>query len=159
MRTPRRLVASAALLGGGLLLAGPVSAQETPEGTPTPCPYPFVNCAPETPEAPQTPPPAVPPVTPTTPPGTTPVGGSTGGGATAGETPAASDIGGSGGGTAVGGSGDATVVDNSAVPSTTASAASLPFTGGEITLMALAGATALGGGVVLVAAARKRATS
>lgn len=37
-------------------------------------------------------------------------------------------------------------------------AASLPFTGGEVTLIALAGTAALGGGIALTAAGRKRST-
>jgi LPXTG-motif cell wall-anchored protein len=36
--------------------------------------------------------------------------------------------------------------------------ASLPFTGGEVTMLALAGAAALAGGAALVAAGRKRST-
>ena len=108
MRTTSRLAVSAAVLGGGLLLAAPASAQEV-------CDYPF-DCAP------------------------------TGGGSGAPAT---------GGGSGAPGSGTKTVVNNS--PAVGASNA-LPFTGGQVTLIALAGADALGGGVVLVAAGRKRAT-
>jgi hypothetical protein len=109
MRTTSRLAVSAAVLGGGLLLAAPASAQQA-------CPYPFdpsdVRCE--------------------------EVQGGSGGGAT----------------------GDSTVVDNSPVRNTAGQGggSTLPFTGGEVTLIALAGAAAVGGGVVLVAAGRKRAT-
>ena len=41
----------------------------------------------------------------------------------------------------------------------TGGAATLPFTGGEVTLIALAGTAALGGGIALTAAGRKRATA
>jgi hypothetical protein len=40
--------------------------------------------------------------------------------------------------------------------STSGSPSTLPFTGGEITLITLAGGAAMAGGVVLVAAGRKR---
>jgi hypothetical protein len=108
MRTASRLAASAAVLGGSLLLAAPASAQEA-------CPYPFDPADPRC------------------------------------------QVQGGGGG---GGTGD-TDTDNSPVVTTAGSsggAASLPFTGGEVTLIALAGTAALGGGIVLVAAGRKRAT-
>ncbi len=110
MRTASCLAVSAAVLGGGLLLAAPASAQE--------CPYPFdpsdARCQ---------------------------VQGGSGGGATGGE-----------------GSGS-TVVNNSPARNTAGGVGTaLPFTGGEVTLIALAGAAAVGGGVVLLAAGRKRAT-
>ena len=77
------------------------------------------------------------------------VQGGSGGGATGGSGNGAT--GGSGGGTAV--------VDNSPVRTTAGGGASeLPFTGGEVTLIALGGAAAVGGGAVLVAAGRRRAT-
>lgn len=124
MRTASRLVVSAAVLGGGLLLSGPASAQEA-------CPYPFdpadVRCQ---------------------------VQGGSGGGATG------DDADTSGGG-ASGGQGSGTVVDYSPVRTTaggSGGAATLPFTGGEVTLIALAGAAAIGGGVVLVSAGRARKT-
>jgi hypothetical protein len=110
MRTSSRLVVSAAVLGGGLMLAAPASAQ-------TACAYPF-DCP--------------------------PIGGvdevpATGGGTPTVDTPTFNTP------TFTGsGSGNPT---------------SLPFTGGEITLLALGGVAALGGGAVLVAAGRKRATA
>lgn len=114
MRTASRLAFSAAVLGGGLLIAAPASAQEA-------CEYPF-DC---------------PPV----------AGG--GGGAATGD---GGGGGGAGAGAAGGAGGGGTVADASAGGGT------LPFTGGEVTLMALAGTAALSGGIVLVAATRKRST-
>lgn len=129
MRTTSRLVVSAAVLGGGLLLSGPASAQEA-------CPYPFdpadVRCQ---------------------------VQGGSGGGATGDDAGASG--GGASGGQGSGGQGSGTVVDNSPVRTTaggSGGAATLPFTGGEVTLIALAGAAAIGGGVVLVSAGRARKT-
>ena len=58
-----------------------------------------------------------------------------------------------GGGTVVTGGG------GTVVKASTTRGGALPFTGGEVTLMALAGTAALGGGIVLVAAGRKRATA
>lgn len=125
MRTTSRLAVSAAILGGGFLLAAPASAQEA-------CPYPFdpadSRCQ---------------------------VQGGAGGGATGGEGTV-------GGGTSGGGAQGAgtTDVDNSPVRNTAGGgAASLPFTGGEVTLIALAGVAAVGGGVALTRAGRTRATS
>ncbi len=121
MRTASRLAISAAVLGGGLLLAAPASAQEA-------CPYPFDPADPRC-----------------------QVAGGGGGGGTGGGT--------GGGGT---GGGGATDVDNSPVSTTAGGGdgggATLPFTGGEVTLIALAGTAALGGGVVLTVAGRKRVT-
>ena len=120
MRTASRLAFSAAVLGGGLLIAAPASAQEA-------CEYPF-DCP--------------------------PVGGGDGG-------PATGDGGGGGApGTDVGGGGGGggTVVDASPITGGGGGAGQLPFTGGEVTLMALAGTAALSGGIVLVAATRKRST-
>ena len=141
MRKTSTLVLSAAVLGGGLLLAAPASAQTAT----TPCPYPFDDC-------------------PTASPTTSPIGGgeeepateethAPGGGGE--EEPATEETPAPGGG---GGAGPA-IVDNSPVRGSTGGAASLPFTGGEVTLIALTGAAALGGGLVLVAAGRKRATA
>ena len=99
MRTTRRLAVVSAVLGGGLLLAGPAVAQDADA-------YPADQ----------------------------PVGGSI-------EQPA-------------------TDVDDgeTVVSGSSGGAASLPFTGGEVTLIALAGAAALGGGIALTAAGRKRKT-
>jgi len=107
MSTTSRLAVSAAVLGGGLLLAGPASAQEA-------CAYPF-DCP--------------------------PVSGGSGQPATGGSvgTPTVSTP---------------TVVSNAGG----GGPASLPFTGGEVTMLALAGAAALAGGAALVAAGRKRST-
>lgn len=120
MRTASRLAVSAAVLGGGLLLAAPASAQEV-------CPYPFDLADPRC------------------------------------------QLAGGGGGPATGGgdTGGGTDVDNSPVRNTAGGAgsgggggggATLPFTGGEVTLIALAGTAALGGGVALTVAGRKRVT-
>ncbi len=134
MSTTSRLAISAAVLGSGLLLAAPAAAQEA-------CPYPFdpsdARCQVQGGEGG----------------GATGGEGAAGGGATGGE--------GAAGGGITGGSGGAgTVVDNSPVRNTAGGGggAALPFTGGEVTLIALAGAAAVGGGVVLVAAGRNRAT-
>jgi len=107
MRNTSRLALVAAVLGGGLLIAAPASAQEA-------CEYPF-DC---------------PPIT-----------------------------GGGGGPATGGGGGGQTVVDASPVSGGSTAGGQLPFTGGEVTLMALAGTAALGGGIVLVAAGRKRSTA
>ena len=115
MRTTSRLAVTAAVLGGGLLIAAPASAQQA-------CEYPF-DCP--------------------------PIGGET-------EEPATGGNG--GGGAGGGGGGGGTVVDASPITGGGGGAAQLPFTGGEVTLMALAGTAALGGGIVLVAAGRKRST-
>lgn len=181
MRTTSRLAASAFILGGGLVLAAPASAQTAPAVT---CDYPF-NCptpptTPPTtpgttpPTTPGTTPPITPVTTPPTTPGTTPPTtpvtvspttpiGNGGGGPATGEIPAASATPapagggtGSGAGSGTGSGGGAAVVDNSPTGSTVSNAASLPFTGGEVTMIALAGIAALGGGVALVAAGRKR---
>ena len=123
MRTASRLAVSAAVLGGGLLLAAPASAQEA-------CPYPFdpadARCQ---------------------------VTGGGGGGGTGG-TGGTGTTGGSGGG-------GATDVDSSPTINTAGGSgggATLPFTGGEVTLIALAGTAALSGGVALTVAGRKRVT-
>ena len=121
MRTASRLAVSAAVLGGGLLLAAPASAQEVQ------CPYPFDPADPRC-----------------------QVQGGGGGGGTGG-----------GGDTGGGGGGGSTDVDNSPTRTTAGGSgggATLPFTGGEVTLIALAGTAALGGGIALTAAGRKRAT-
>jgi hypothetical protein len=172
MSTTSRLAVSAAVLASGLLLAAPAAAQEA-------CPYPFTpsdaRCQVSGGDGGGA----------TDGEGTTGGGegttgggegttgggeGTTGGGegTTGGEGTAGSGegaagggtTGGSGGGTTGGSGGAATVVDNSPVRNTAGSGggAALPFTGGEVTLIALAGAAAVGGGVVLVAAGRKRAT-
>jgi hypothetical protein len=163
MRTTSRLAVSAAVLGGGLLLAAPVSAQEA---TTTPCPYPF-DCPTPSPTAPTTSPttsptgsPTTSPTTsPTASPTTSPIGGG-GGGPSTGETPAPTESPAAGGaGTPIGGGGGgpATVVDNPTRGA--AGVGELPFTGGEVTLIALAGVAAVGGGVALAAAGRKRRTA
>ena len=103
MRTSSRLAVVSAVLGGGLLLAGPAAAQEADE-------YPADQ----------------------------PIGGGI-------EEPA-TDVDDSAGG-------GETVVSGSS-----GGAGSLPFTGGEVTLIALAGTAALGGGIALAAAGRKRST-
>ncbi len=48
--------------------------------------------------------------------------------------------------------------EGSTISGSSGGAASLPFTGGEVTLIALAGTAAVGGGVALTAAGRKRKT-
>ena len=106
MRTTRRLAVVSAVLGGGLLLAGPAVAQEADE-------YPADQ----------------------------PIGGGI-------EQPA-TDVDNDDDADAAGGG--ETVVSGSS-----GGAASLPFTGGEVTLIALAGTAALGGGIALTAAGRKR---
>ena len=106
MRTTRRLAVVSAVVGGGLLLAGPAVAQQADQ-------YPADR----------------------------PIGGSI-------EQPASDvdeDTDSAGGGETV-------------VSGSSGGAASLPFTGGEVTLIALAGAAALGGGIALTAAGRKRTT-
>ncbi len=115
MRTTRRLAVVSAVLGGGLLLAGPAAAQTAPD---TDCDqYETLGFCPIEGEIEQ---PAV------------------------GDEDEDEGVGSTGGGSTAGGS--------------TTSAASLPFTGGEVTLIALAGAAALGGGIALTAAGRKRST-
>ena len=105
MRTPSRLAVVSAVLGGGLLLAGPAAAQNA-----TDCDeYERLGFCP------------------------------IGGGVTQPVTDVDEDE------------------DTTAGGSTT-NAASLPFTGGEVTLIALAGTAALGGGIALTAAGRKRKT-
>ena len=175
MRTTSRLAVSAAVLGGGLLLAAPVSAQEA---TSTPCPYPFDNCPTASPsvtasptESPTTSPTESPTTSPTESPTTSPSATTApplaGGGenpATSEQPPAEETAGGggdagAGGDAGSGGGGGAAVVDNSPVRGAVGGAASLPFTGGEVTLLALTGTAAVAGGLVLVAAGRRRATS
>jgi hypothetical protein len=79
---------------------------------------------------------------PTTPPPSTPPGGGEGEETVSPTgTPVNGGGGGGGGGTAVDGRSE------------------LPFTGGEITLLALAGTAALGGGAALVVAGRRRQTA
>ena len=152
MRTTGRILAATAMVGGSLLIAAPASAQTA---TPTPCGYPFANCVTPPPTTPPTtvPPTTAPPVVPS--PSTSPIGGGNGGPGT-GETPApAPGEGVTGGG---GGGGTAPVSNNSpVVQGSSGGAAGLPFTGGEVTLVALTGLAALGGGAVLIAAGRKRA--
>lgn len=103
MRTSSRLAVSAAVLGGGLLLAAPASAQEVCL-YPSDCPIGGVDVVPATGGNPTD-------ITPTY-----------------------------------------TTGSGSGAPT------SLPFTGGEVTLLALTGVAALGGGALLVAAGRKRAS-
>ena len=111
MRTTRRLALVSAVLGGGLLLAGPAAAQSA-----TDCDdYERLGFCP------------------------------IGGGIQQPVTDVDED------------EDDAVGGGNTAGGSTT-SAATLPFTGGEITLIALAGTAALGGGIALTAAGRKRGT-
>ena len=109
MRTTRRLAVVSAVLGGGLLLAGPAAAQEADE-------YPADQ----------------------------PIGGGVEQPAVDVEDEDQDDTDSSGGSTVVSGS--------------SGGSASLPFTGGEVTLIALAGTAALGGGIALTAAGRKRST-
>ena len=111
MRTPSRLAVVSAVLGGGLLLAGPAAAQTA------------VDCD-EYPEL--------------------------------AECQIDEDLGGNEGGAAQ--DEDTDSAGGGSEGGTTTSAASLPFTGGEVTLIALAGTAALGGGIALTAAGRKRST-
>ena len=111
MRTHARLAVVSAILGGGLLLAGPVAAVE-------------VDCD-EYPDL--------------------------------AECQIDEDLGGNDGGAAEGEDDEDTTAGGGSQGST-GDAASLPFTGGEVTLIALAGTAALGGGIVLTAAGRKRKT-
>jgi hypothetical protein len=114
MRTSTRLTVVTAVLGGGLLLAGPAGAQEVDCDQ-----YPdLADCVIEGEVG-------------------SPATGSAGGGSS------------SGGGSSTAGGASST---------SSGSGSSLPFTGGEVTLIALAGTAALGGGVVLTAAGRKRKT-
>ena len=110
MRTTRRLAVVSAVLGGGLLLAGPATAQPAVDCDK----YPDLAECQEIDED---------------------LGGNEGGGATGVDDE--DDTAGSG-------------------SQGTSNAASLPVTGGEVTLIALAGTAALGGGVALTAAGRKR---
>lgn len=118
MRTSRRLAVVTAVLGGGLLLAGPVAAQEADcDEYDT-----LAEC---------------------------PIGGGEQEPATGdGDVDVDSD------GDADGGAGAGDEVAGGSA----GDAASLPFTGGEVTMIALAGAAAVGGGVALTAAGRKRKT-
>lgn len=116
MRTSSRLAVATALLGGGLLMAGPAAAQEACDEYDT-----LAEC---------------------------PIGGGI-------ESPATGNDGdGEEGGAAGGASGGGTT----ATGGSSGGAASLPFTGGEVTMIALAGAVAVGGGIALTAAGRKRTT-
>lgn len=139
-----------------MLLGGPALAQEAPATAP--CTYPF-NC------------PAIPPTTP--PLTTTPIGGGVdspatgeapapiGGGVDSpatGEAPVPAETPAAGGGTVIGGGGGGPSTVVHASP-TRGAAGQLPFTGGEVTLIALAGVAAVGGGIVLTAAGRKRSTA
>ena len=105
MRTPSRLAVVTAVLGGGLLIAGPAAAQTA------------VDCD-EYPDL--------------------------------AECVIDEDLGGNEGGAAQD--------EDEVVTQRSSGAASLPFTGGEVTLIALAGTAALGGGIALTAAGRKRST-
>ena len=105
MRTPSRLAVVSAVLGGGLLIAGPAAAQTA------------VDCDEYETLA------------------ECPIGGG-------GEQPAT----------------DVEDDDDVVVRGSSGGSASLPFTGGEVTLIALAGTAALGGGIALTAAGRKRKT-
>ena len=102
MRTTRRLAVVSAVLGGGLLLAGPAVAQDK---------YPADQ----------------------------PIGGAI-------DQPAED----------VDDDTDSTGDGETVVSGSSGGGASLPFTGGEVTLIALAGTAALGGGIALTAAGRKR---
>ena len=113
MRTHRRLAVVSAVLGGGLLLAGPAAAQTT------------VDCD-EYPEL--------------------------------AECVIDEDLGGNEGGAAQDDDTESTA-GGSTVSGSSGGAASLPFTGGEVTLIALAGTAALCGGIALTAAGRKRSTA
>ena len=112
MRTTRRLAVVSAVLGGGLLLAGPAAAQTA------------VDCD-EYPEL--------------------------------AECQIDEDLGGTDDG-AASNEDDDDAAGSGSGGGTTTNAASLPFTGGEVTLIALAGTAALGGGIALTAAGRKRST-
>ncbi len=109
MRTPSRLAVVTAVLGGGLLLAGPAAAQTAAD-----CDT-YENLA------------------------ECPIGG--------GGPQPATDV------------DQDTTAGGGSISSSSGGAASLPFTGGEVTLIALAGTAALGGGIALTAAGRKRTTA
>ncbi len=148
MRTTSRLAASAAVLGGALLFAAPATAQTAP----TPCAYPFIDC----------------PTTPAPSPSNSPGGGgggdvetsapsdSAGGGGGDVETSAPSDSAGGGGGDVETAAGSTTQIGGGSGGAAVNNRSNLPFTGGEITLLALAGTAALGGGAALVVAGRRR---